>query len=156
MDYRSSEFYRNIFDYDILFMDINTPLYIFVLVLIVMFFMQKLLFKPVQRTLDARQAHADALHQRTRQHHAEIERLTKDYNDRLDEVRAEVARVRADARRDAERTVAGILERARQQIDADIKSAMADLELQVTQTRAELSQRATSLADEAVTRVLGA
>jgi F0F1-type ATP synthase membrane subunit b/b' len=52
--------------------------------------------------------------------------------------------------------VAGILDRARQQIDADLKSAMADLDVQVTQTRAELSQRATSLADEAVTRVLGA
>lgn len=156
MDYRSSEFYRNIFDYDILFMDINTPLYIFVLVLIVMFFMQKLLFKPIQRTMDAREAHMDALHQRTRQHHAEIEQLTKDYNDRLDEVRSEVARVRQEARREAERTVAGILDRARQQIDADTKSAMADLELQVTQTRSELSQRATSLADEAITRVLGA
>jgi F-type H+-transporting ATPase subunit b len=154
MDYRASEFYKNIFDFDILFMDVNTPLYILVLVLIVMFCMHKLLFQPILRTLDARRAHADDLRQQQAVHEQEIEGLVQTYQRRLDEVKAEVARLRQDARADTQKTVQSILERARREADSAFQAAMTELQGEVTQARAELAQRAAMLAERAASRIL--
>ena len=154
MDYRASELYKNIFDFDILFMDVNTPLYILVLVLIVMFCMHKLLFQPIFRTLDARQAHAEALRKQQAAHEQEIAGLVETYNQRLQQVKAEVAQLRQVARVDAQKTVQSILDRARQQADAAFQAAMADLQSEVTLARDELAQRAASLADRAASRIL--
>ena len=50
MNFRDSEYLIPIFDFDILNMQLNTPLFILALVLLVMFLMNRLLFQPVLRT----------------------------------------------------------------------------------------------------------
>ena len=54
MNFRDSDHLIPIFDFDILNMQLNTPLFILALVLFVMFFMNKLLFQPVLKALSVR------------------------------------------------------------------------------------------------------
>lgn len=154
MDYRASEFYKNIFDFDILFLDANTPIYIFVLVLILMFALNTLLFKPIFRTLDNRKAHAESLRKQIEGHETDITALTASYNERLEEVKADVNRLRQDSRADSQKTIESILDRARREADAEFSAAMEELQTEVQQAKEELAQRAVGLAEGAANRIL--
>jgi F0F1-type ATP synthase membrane subunit b/b' len=154
MDYRNSPHIVEIFDFDILHMELNTALYILVLVLVVMFFLNKLLFQPVLRTLDNRARLVDSLREARAEHRTEIGRLGEQYQSALTRVRAEVAQVRGERNREAQQTVAAILGQARGQAQSDLEQALADLRQQSEVVRAELSKAKDSLAEQITNRMI--
>jgi F-type H+-transporting ATPase subunit b len=156
MNYKDSPHLIEVFDFDILHMELNTPLFIFVLVLVVMFFMNRLLFRPVLRTLDNRARHRKALGEAAAGHRVEIARLTEDYEARLSDVRAEVARLRAEGAHRAQQEVSALLEQARQAAQADLQAALADLGKQREQARRELDDASRRLAEQTTNRILHA
>lgn len=156
MDYRASPFYKSIFDFGILNLDLNTPLFILVLVLIVMFCLNKLLFQPVLATLERRATLLSDLAKQAEANKAEVERLTQAYEADLARARAEVATVRQLAHVEAERASDDILKRAREAADSTLDRAMTDLRGDIQRARAELAKSAEKLAAATANRVLTA
>ena len=113
MDFKASKHLIPIFDYDILHMQVNTPLFILLLVLVVMFCLNKLLFQPVLKTLDRRAGVLSKLAGEAESRKAEVERLTQSYEADLAKARMEVAEVRQLAHMEAERAAEAILAQAR-------------------------------------------
>ena len=156
MDYKASPHFIEIFDFDILHMDVNTALYILVLVLVVMFILNRLLFRPVIRTLDNRSRLMASLDEAAQNHRAEMARVTEDYEARLAEVRAEVARLRQETSRQTHAEMDAILGEARKEAQADFQTAMDDLRQQVEAAKRELSEASQRLAEQTTNRILQA
>jgi len=154
MDFKQSPYLVKIFDFDVLHVELNTPLFIFALVLIVMFFMNKLLFKPVLRTLINRETYLNDLANRTNSHKESFHALSGEYEKNLDNVRAEVAQARAEGQRETQAAVNAILEEARNQARQDLEKALAELQAETEAARTELSAAANKLAGDVVERVV--
>src|SRR5271156_2978267 len=95
MDYRQHAF--ELFDFQILHLQLNTPLFILALLLIVMASLHFLLFKPVLRTLDGRKQEVERLNSETREQQAEVARLTEQYKRDLDVARGQIELARQAA-----------------------------------------------------------
>ena len=154
MDYTKSDYLIRIFDYGVLHLELNTALFIFVLVLIVMYSMNRLLFNPVLRTLDNRTQMLGKLRDSTQQQLREIEALDRDYQTQFAQVREEVNTYRQEARRDAQDAVEAVLADARKAVEMDLSSALSDLEKEALRLRDELAQRVGGLAQQISRRVL--
>ena len=120
MEYRVSEHLLPVFDYGVLHLELNTALFIFGLVLIVMFALNRLLFRPVLRSLDNRAALLGEVRESTHRREKEIENLEADYRRRLAQVREEVNRFRQEVRREAQQEVDAILAEARRVADREL------------------------------------
>ncbi|MCZ6844030.1 MAG: ATP synthase F0 subunit B [SAR324 cluster bacterium] len=156
MDFRASEFLIPIFDFDILNMQVNTPLFILALLLLVMFSMNKLLFQPVLKTLDARSAYLSGLNEDVAREKGEIQRLVEDYEQKLEQALAQVAQLRQEARKETQEAVDAIIYKARQEADAELRRALSELEQEVEQAKAELGRAAGGLAEQTANRILSA
>ena len=156
MNYKDSPYLVEVFDFDILHMQLNTPLYIFVLVVVVLFLLNRLLFKPVLRTLDNRAQLAGKLESTVAGSQAEVAKLAQDYEAKLVGVREEVARVRQETMRQAQSEVAGILEKARAEAQAEFQAAMTELRTEVQQAKTALGDASQRLAEKTTNRILQA
>ena len=154
MNFRDSEYLIPIFDFDILNLQLNTPLFILALVLVVMFLMNRLLFQPVLRTLESRESYLKGLSDAAVGQREQIQRLGEDYEQKLEQVRGEVNLVRQEARGETQQAVDAILDRARQQADAELRQALSELDREVEQVRGELQQAAQGLAEKAANQIL--
>jgi F-type H+-transporting ATPase subunit b len=154
MEFKTSPHLIPIFDYDILHMQVNTPLFILVLVLVVMLCLNKLLFQPVLNTLDRRAGVLSGLAEKAEGHRAEVERLTQTYEADLVKARTEVAEVRQLAHVEAERAAEAIVQHARKSAEDAMDRAMTELRQDIARARKELAQSAQRLADATAKRVL--
>lgn len=154
MDYRASPLYKSVFDFGILNLDLNTPLFILGLVVIVMIAMNWLLFRPVLGTLERRAGALKALTDRAEQNKAEVDRLTQAYEADLAKARAEVATVRQLAHAEASRATDGVLQQARKAAEATLQQAMTELQQDVQRAKGELAKSAKQLAAATANRVL--
>lgn len=154
MDYTQSEYLVRIFDYGVLHLELNTALFILALFLTVTFVLNRLLFRPVLLTLDARAALVTAVREDNTRKQGEIDRLTAEYEARMDEIRAELDRFRQEARRETAQQVEGILSRARTQAEQRLATAMGELERDMQQVRKDVLQGAGQLAQQITRRVL--
>jgi F-type H+-transporting ATPase subunit b len=154
MDYRQHAI--EVFDFQILHLQLNTPLFIFVLLLVVMLALNYLLFRPVLRTLDGRQAEYDRLAQQAEQQKNELAALTEQYKRDLDRVRGEVEAVRQDAHANSHKAQVAVLEKARADADKALQSALAELKSDVDAARKSLGRTARQLAEQTAERMLTA
>lgn len=154
MNFRDSEYLIPIFDFDILNMQLNTPLFIFALVLVVMFLMNRLLFRPVLNTLESRESYLGGLSDAAAGQRGEIQHLGEDYEQKLEQVRGEVAQLRQEARKETQQVLDAILDSARQQAGAELRQALSELDREVEQAKGELRQAAQGLAEKAANQIL--
>ncbi len=154
MDFRQHAF--DIFDFQILNLQLNTPLFILALVLVLMACLHWLLFRPVLRTLDGRQQELDRLGEDAEKEKAELARLVEEYKRDLDRVRGEVERVRLQGHAAAQQAQEQVLDQARQDAERHLQAALAELQEDVRQARATLGRVATTLAEQTTQRMLSA
>jgi len=154
MDYRQHAF--EVFDFQILHLQLNTPLFIFVLLLIVMLALNYLLFRPILRTLDGRQAEYERLAKQAESQRAELAALTEQYKRDLDRVRGEVEVVRQQAHAASQKAQGEVLEKARKDAEAALQTALAELKTDVDAARKSLGRTARQLAEQTAERVLTA
>lgn len=137
-------------------MELNSTLYLVVLAFVLMFLMNKLLFKPVLRTFVNRAKLLGELRESTARRREEMGELTRDYETKLAEVRAEVARVRAEGMRETQKEVGAILEQAHAEAQAAYQAALGDLQAQIDGARQELGSASQRLAEQTTNRILQA
>lgn len=154
MNYKDSEFLVPIFDFDILHMELNTPLFILALVLIVMFFMNLWLFNPVLSTLENRRNFLKKLGETTDKQRDEIGELAENYDKRLAEVKVELSQSRAEAHKESQEAVKEILQQARHKSGEELEQALSTLRGEVEQARKTLGGSARTLAGKAAEMIL--
>lgn len=154
MDYKASHLYQSVFDFGILNLDVNTPLFILVLMLVVMFFMNKLLFRPILGTLERRSGLLSQLAGQAEKNRAEVERLTQAYEADLAKARAEVSAARATAHAEAAKATEAVLQQARKAAEGTMETALAELRDDVARAKGELAKSAQQLAAATANRVL--
>lgn len=152
--YLESEHLRKVFDFGLLHLELNTPLFILGLLLVVMFALNFLLFRPVLRTLDNRKAQAAAKIGAAEGAAGEIAKLADQYEADLARLRREVAQVRQEGHQAAQAEVSGILSQAREAAQGDFEAAMAELRQQTGEARAELEASAAGLAGQISQRLV--
>jgi F-type H+-transporting ATPase subunit b len=154
MDYTQSEYLVPIFDYGVLHLELNTAVFILALFLIVTFVLNRMLFRPVLRTLDARAALVNGVREDNAKKQDEIAQLTREYETRMDEIRHELDRFRQDARRQASRDAEAILGRARDDSEKRLAKSMGELDAEINRLRGEVLGSAGALAQHITTRIL--
>lgn len=154
MDFRQHAF--QIFDFQLLHLQLNTPLFILALVLILMVSMHWLLFRPVLRTLDGRQRELERIAGDTEREKGKLAGLLEQYKRDLDRVRGEVERVRQQGHAAAQQAQEQVLEQARQDAARHLQDALAELQEDVKQARGTLGRVATTLAERTTQRMLSA
>ena len=81
-------------DYGMLHLQLATPAAVLIIIFIMIFTLNKLLFQPVIRTLDNRKEVIAKSQKRVNQVEVEVEHLKKDFQQKLNAVRAEVLNIR--------------------------------------------------------------
>jgi F-type H+-transporting ATPase subunit b len=154
MDYRASQHLIPIFDYGVLHLELNTALFILALFLVVMFALNRLLFRPVLRTLEGRESLVSQIQTGNASKEQEIAKLTAEYQTRMTQIRDELDKLRQQSRRESSRQVEAILSQARKTAEQRLAEAMAGLEQEMSRLRAEALADARRLAEQIARRVL--
>ncbi len=156
MNFRESPYIVDIFDFDLLHLQLNTPLFIFALVLLVMFFLQKWLFGPVLATLDARRAKTDEWHKQTCEQQQQMAQIVKTCEQRLTQIRKESLVARQTQTKEIEKETEQMLQKARQQAQAQLDRTVAAMGEEAEQARQNLAHTVQTLAERLRARLLGA
>lgn len=155
-NYRESEYFYELFNFGLLHLNLNTALFILVLVLVVMFFLNRLLFRPVLRTLDNRAARLGSQSEAAEKDRLAVSALTTQYETDLVRVRNEVAQVRQESHQKTHAEVARILSEARTAAKADLDAALGELHTQTEAARVELEAATEGLATKISQRLVNA
>ena len=99
----------------------------FVVFIITMILLNQFLFKPILRTLEARQAKVDKNNSRSSELVASIESSEKDYQKSLAEVNETIRHARQEALQKAKDHANSVLTKVKEEAAVKIESAQADL-----------------------------
>lgn len=124
-------------------------------VLLLATILNTLLFKPLMRVMEQREAAVASARQMAEQAAAQAKAATDEFETRTREARGEVYRQMEEARRAALERRTQLLNDTRQQAEASITAASARLRAEAAEARARLDRDADSLATTIVERVLG-
>jgi F-type H+-transporting ATPase subunit b len=130
-------------------------LWVIFFVLLLATILNSLLFKPLMRVMEQRQAAASSARQLAEQAAARAKAATDEFEAKTREARADVYRQMEEARHAALDRRAALMSDTRQQAEAAIAEASARLRAEADEARARLDRDAESLATTIVERVLG-
>ena len=156
MNYLDSPYIQRVFDLGLLHLELNTFLFVLMLVLVAMFFLNALLFRPVLRTLEAREKVRKSLEVAMNSGKEEISRLQETYEKDLARLREDVAQVRSASHKEAQKAVEKILEAAREESKKEYSQAHEALSKQIAEARKGLDTVAKNLAERTIGRMLSA
>lgn len=153
MDYRDSPYLIEVFDFDLLHMQLNTPLFILVLVLAVMFFMNRWLFRPLLETLERRQERVEALHRSVDTQRAEAERLAAQRARQLAAQQAELLAAQQAALRAATEEAARVQNAARKAAQRELEQSRLAIQADLQRAREQAPTLAAQLAQTMVRKL---
>ena len=122
--------------------------------LILLFILQRFLYKPVLRMLDERSARIRDSMNQAEEARAEVARLRDDSKDILDAARRESQEILATANRNSERILSEARQQAQTEADRIVERARAELVRERDQAFAELRQQVADLAVMAAGHVI--
>ncbi len=154
MSYRDSPYLVELFDFDLLHLQLNTPLFIAVLVMVVVWLVNRWWFKPVLRSLDARQALLKEWRSAAEADNLKAEQLLSDYNKQLVEVRKSLDGVRSEGLKQAQAKAQQLMAQERQVAQRELEVSRLDLKQQIEAARKELPQHAEKLAQQVCKQLL--
>ena len=154
MDYRESPYLIEIFDFDLLHLQLNTPLFITLLVLVVLWLLNRLWFAPVLRSLDARGLLLKGWGESAERDTAESEKMLADYERRLSEVKQQLDAMRGEGLRAAEQMAEQVIAKAREAAERELAEARAEVKQQVAEVERALPQQVQWLSEQVSKRLL--
>lgn len=122
--------------------------------LILMFVMDRIMFRPLRGVMSERESLMDKIRLDTADAVEEFEELTHELNAREAAARTEAHEVRQELEVSGNQEAAGILDATRQEIEALKAKAEIEIEAQVSETRKELQQESEALAVNIMEKLL--
>ena len=129
-----------IFDFGMLHLEWPTALFIFVIFLLTMIVMNTFLFKPILRTLEARQSELDKNKSKANELADTIEKSEEDYQAKLSDLRDTIQKTRQEALDEAISSAKQKLDQAKASVAKKIEDAEKELE---AEHKSALEQAAT-------------
>ncbi len=133
-----------VFNFGLLHLEWTSALFVFVVFVITMFFLNILLFKPILRTLDARKAKLDANDDKVKGLNSTIESSEKDYKAKLSDVNEKIRLARQEALVSAKEEASKILE----QVKASTSKKLDAAEKEITQDQKQAMDQVTGLSKD--------
>ena len=143
-----------VFNYGILHLEWTTALFIVVVFFITMIILHNLLFRPILRTLEAREAETGKNDNRTEKSFKELELLQSDYESKLVVIREQIQQERQSALNEALEKANQIVETARTAITKEIEEAEGALAEERNSAMKEAESLVEGLAQLIKTKVL--
>ena len=141
-------------DYGLLHLQLATPLVVLLILLIMIFTLNKLLFQPVLRTLDNRKQVIDNSQSQVARAIEEIEKLRVEIDHKLHEARAQVMHLINEARDVGIHEKEVMIHTELEKLEEELEQNRAELQQQVTAAKAELQTVSVEIATNTATRLL--
>ena len=134
----------------------QTILLQFALILVALYVLNALIFKPLLGLLDRREQLTKGTVEEARELTEKAENLISDYKQKIDDARAEANEKRAEIRREAQLISEKMISEARDESHASLESFKSDLDTQVADIKTKIKPEIENLAKEISDKVLGA
>lgn len=141
-------------DYGLLHLQLATPIVAFILLMVVLFAMNKLLFQPVFRTLDNRQKVVETSKTRSASLRVEINKMNQEYEEQLRTTQISVTQIYNETRQEAQKQKDEFLKEIRQTTEEEIEKAKASLAEELETAKAQLQNFTQNLAGMTADRLL--
>ncbi len=129
-------------------------IWVIVFVMLLAIVLDRLLFKPLLRVMDEREARVKSAIELARESAERAATATAEFDARTRAAQAEVYRQMDETRRAALERRQEMLDQTRQEIESSIQEARGQIAVQAEKARAQLDRDADQLAAAVVTRVL--
>ena len=127
-------------DYGLLHLQLATPFAVMIVLFIMIYSLNKLLFQPVLRTLDHRSEVIAKSQQTIIQVSEEVESLKQDFQRKLDEVRIEALHLRNTGHEEGLPQRESMILEERQTLENEIEKNIAELEGEIQSTKKNFSK----------------
>ena len=141
-------------DYGLLNLQLATPLVVLVIILIMIFTLNKLLFQPVLRTLDNRKQVIDGSESQVVRTTEELDKLRVEIDHKLHEARAQVMHLINEARDSGIHEKEAMIQAELEKVENELEQNRAELRQQVVTAKAELQTVSVEIATATATRLL--
>ncbi|HIF68451.1 MAG TPA: hypothetical protein EYG15_05880 [Deltaproteobacteria bacterium] len=141
-------------DYGLLHLQLATPLVVLLILLIMIFTLNKLLFQPVLRTLDNRKQVIDNSQSQVARAIEEIEELRVEIDHKLHEARTQVMHLINEARDVGIHEKEVMIHTELEKLEEELEQNRAELQQQVTAAKAELQTVSVEIATNTAARLL--
>lgn len=121
---------------------------------ILLFFLSKVLYKPLMNVLDKRRAMVEGEINEAKKKHDEAKEVLREYNDRLDNLRLEGRKIIEDARRSAVLEKDKIIDTAAAEAKLIIENARLEIEAHALQARDEIKKQVADLVVDCASKVI--
>jgi len=132
----------------------QTILFQFALILIALYVLNSLIFKPLLGLLDRREQLTKGTVAEARELTEQAENLINDYKQKIDGARAEANEKRAEIRREAQLISEKMISEARDESHSTLESYKSDLNTQVADIKSKIKPEIENLAKEISDKVL--
>ena len=136
-------------DYGLLHLQLATPVTVLIFILVMIFFLNRLLFQPVLRTLDLRSEKMDERLRQSERFDKEAERMEKEFEQSLNDARKSVMEIHQAERNEGLSGREKMIEKERD----DLKAEMIKQTGQLQQEFAEVQKRFIKLSQNLSTQV---
>ena len=137
-------------------MDLDVTIFIQTgIFLLVLFGLNPILIKPIQRIIEARHAGTGGKTQDTDRLTSEAASKQQKYEARIADARKVAGEEREELRNEGRQSERSLVEEARKRAEATIDKGRADIESQATEARGALNTEVDALAQQLATKVLG-
>lgn len=123
--------------------------------LILMFVLNRVLFRPMLNTISQREEYIRKSKERINTLENEVERLREEYATRQANTRKEVTQERAELRRSGKDEMAGFLQESRKEVEKIRTGADKEAERELENNRPKLQDKADQLAYQIMEKVIG-
>ena len=127
-------------DYGLLHLQMATPFAVMIVLFIMIYALNKLLFQPVLRTLDNRTADIAKSEQNVIQVSEEVECLKQDFQKQLDAVRTEALHLKNAGHEEGLAERESMILKERQTLDNEIEKNIAELKEEIKSTKKKFSK----------------
>ncbi|MBF0290412.1 MAG: ATP synthase F0 subunit B [SAR324 cluster bacterium] len=141
-------------DYGLLHLQLATPVVVFILLLIVIFIMNKLLFQPVFRTLENRKKVTENSKAKAASANVEITKLREEYENQLNAARMDVSDTYTSARQEAQKQRDELIQQVRQAGEAELEKGKKTLVQEIETAKNQLKSLTENLAKITANRLL--
>jgi len=132
----------------------QTILLQFAIILIALYVLNSLIFKPLLGLLDRREQLTKGTVDEARELTEKAENLINDYNQKINDARAEATEKRAEIRKEAQLISEKMISEARDESHSTLESYKRDLDVQVADIKAKIKPEMENLAKEISDKVL--
>lgn len=141
-------------DYGLLHFQLNTPLFTLIILLIMIYTLNTLLFQPVLRTLKNREEFIKTRKDKSSGIQAEIDSLKGEYEARLTTAKTEISQVLSQARTEAQAHRSTKLHQVKKDAEAQLQKDRTELAKEVEIVKSQLQKQAIDLANLTAKRLL--